>query len=55
MESYGGKVVILPIATEQSTTAIMQHIAALEAHRSPEWVYQNARYAGLYFSIETAR
>ncbi len=36
VESYGGKVVILPIATEQSTTAIMERIAALHAHSRPE-------------------
>jgi rfaE bifunctional protein nucleotidyltransferase chain/domain len=36
VESYGGKVVMLPFATEQSTTAIMERIAALQAHRGPE-------------------
>ncbi|MGA7412697.1 MAG: HAD-IIIA family hydrolase [Bryobacteraceae bacterium] len=35
VESYGGKVVLLPFATEQSTTAIMERIAALHAHRGP--------------------
>ncbi len=35
VESYGGKVILLPLATLQSTTAIMQRIAALEAHSCP--------------------
>ena len=36
VESYDGKVVLLPCAIEQSTTAITARIAALEAHSAPE-------------------
>jgi rfaE bifunctional protein nucleotidyltransferase chain/domain len=32
VESYGGKVVLLPFATEQSTTSIMERVAALQSH-----------------------
>ncbi len=35
VESYGGKVVLLPIAMEQSTTAIVERVAALQAHSAP--------------------
>jgi rfaE bifunctional protein nucleotidyltransferase chain/domain len=36
VESYGGKVVLIPFSTDQSTTAIMERISAIEAHRSLE-------------------
>jgi rfaE bifunctional protein nucleotidyltransferase chain/domain len=32
VESYGGKVVLLPFSTDQSTTAIMKRIATIQAH-----------------------
>jgi D-glycero-D-manno-heptose 1,7-bisphosphate phosphatase len=34
VESYGGKVILLPFATDQSTTAIMRRVASIQAHCS---------------------
>jgi D-glycero-D-manno-heptose 1,7-bisphosphate phosphatase len=34
VEAYGGKVVLLPFAIDQSTTAILNRIEAIHAHRS---------------------